>query len=157
MVTENLEHPTDTGSDTQLRGHEALHHARETMDAAIVASALDLMGWARGLHSALDELADILRRHRDASERPGGSLEEMAELQPRLTPRIDRARSEHEPLIERAEELRDAVAQQIAAGRVDVNLLRRDAGRLQSDFRDHIAAGVELTYEAFERDMGGEG
>ena len=157
MVTENLEQRVDTGSGDRLRGHEALHHARETMDAAIVASAVDAMAWAQGLHLALDELGDILRRHRDASERPGGSLDEMAELQPRLTPRIERSRSEHGPLIERAEALKDAVMQHIDAGHVDVNLLRRDAGRLQSDFREHIAAGVELTYEAFERDMGGEG
>ena len=67
------------------------------------------------------------------------------------------ATRKHEPLIERAEALRDTVAEQIAAGHVDINPLRRDAGRLQSDFRQHIAAGVELTYEAYDRDMGGEG
>lgn len=157
MVTEHLERAADSGSETPLRGHAALHHARETMDAAIVASGLDAMGWAQGLHSALEELADILRRHQEASERPGGSLDQMAEAQPRLTSRIEQSRSEHEPLIERAEALRDTVAEQIAAGHVDINPLRRDAGRLQSDFREHIAAGVELTYEAYDRDMGGEG
>ena len=154
MTTENLERTTDA---PQLHGYEALHHARERMDLAIVASADDARGWAQSLHDAIDELADILRRHRDASERPGGSLEEMAKMAPRLTSRIDRSRSEHEPLIERAEELRDTAAAQIEADAVDVERLRQDAGRLESDFRHHIAAGVELTYEAFERDMGGEG
>jgi len=127
------------------------------MDAAIVASAEDAMGWAGGLHAALEELADILRRHRDASERPGGSLEEMEKMEPRLSARIEQSRAEHQPLIDRTDELRDAVAQQIEAGRVEVNHLRGIAGRLESDFRHHIAAGIELTYEAFERDMGGEG
>ena len=157
MVAEELNYPTDAGGGSGLRGHEALHHARERMDAAIVASAVNADGWAQNLHDALDELADILRRHRDASERPGGSLEEMAEMEPRLTARIERSRSEHQPLIDRADTLRDVVAQQLKAGRVDVNALRRDAGRLESDFREHIAAGFELAYEAFERDMGGEG
>ena len=35
--------------------------------------------------------------------------------------------------------------------------LRQDAGRLQSDVRHHMAAGIDLMYEAYERDMGGEG
>ncbi len=156
MVTEKAEHPTDT-AEPRLHGNEALHHARERMDAAIVAPAEDALGWARALHDALDELADILRRHRDASERPGGSLEELAALEPRLAPRIERSRAEHEPLIERAEGLRDVVAGQMEAGVVEVNALRRDAGRLESDFRSHIAAGIELAYDAYERDIGGEG
>ena len=162
MTTERLERTTESGTETEagaepLHGYEALHHARERMDLAIVASADDARGWAQALHDALDELADILRRHRDASERPGGSLEEMARAAPRLTSRIERSRAEHGPLIERAEALRDTAAQQLEAGDVDVDRLRQDAGRLESDFRHHIAAGVELTYEAFERDMGGEG
>jgi hypothetical protein len=127
------------------------------MDAAIVASAEDAMGWAGGLHAALDELADILRRHRDASERPGGSLDEIEQMEPRLSGRVEQSRSEHQPLIDRTEELRDTVARQIEGGRVEVNHLRGIAGRLESDFRDHIAKGIELTYEAFDRDMGGEG
>lgn len=157
MVTESREHPADTGDGERLRGPEALHHARERMDIAIVASAEDAMGWAGGLHDALDELADVLRRHRDASERPGGSLDEMQKMEPRLSGRIEQSRSEHQPLIDRAEELRDTVARQMEEGKVEVNHLRGVAGRLESDFRHHIAAGIELTYEAFERDMGGEG
>ncbi|MDE2933207.1 MAG: hypothetical protein F4Y97_00080 [Dehalococcoidia bacterium] len=157
MVTESREHPADTGDGERLRGPEALHHARERMDTAIVASAEDAMGWAGGLHDALDELADVLRRHRDASERPGGSLDEMERMEPRLSGRIEQSRAEHQPLIDRTEELRDTVAQQMEGGRVEVNHLRGIAGRLESDFRHHIAAGIELTYEAFERDMGGEG
>ena len=157
MVTESREHPADTGDGERLRGPEALHHARERMDIAIVASAEDAMGWAGGLHDALDELADVLRRHRDASERPGGSLDEMQKMEPRLSGRIEQSRSEHQPLIDRAEELRGTVARQMEEGKVEVNHLRGVAGRLESDFRHHVAAGIELTYEAFERDMGGEG
>ncbi len=157
MVTERVDDPADSGDGERLLGHEALHHARERMDAAIVASAEDAMGWAGGLHDALDELADVLRRHRDASERPGGSLEEMAEMEPRLSARIEQSRSEHQPLIDRTEELRDTVARQVEGGRIEVNHLRGVAGRLESDFRDHIARAIELTYDAFERDIGGEG
>ena len=156
MAAEDADRPAEAGAP-QLRGNEALHHARERMDAAIVAPADDAAGWAGELHDALHELADILRRHRDASERPGGSLEEMAALEPRLATRIERSRAEHQPLIARAEAIRDETARQIAAGAVEVNALRRDAGRLESDFREHIAAGIELAYDAFERDIGGEG
>ena len=65
------------------------------MDAAIVASAEDALGWAGNLHDALDELADILRRHRDASERPGGNLDEIEKLAPRLSGRVEQSRAEH--------------------------------------------------------------
>ena len=157
MLAEKAERSADGGGGERLRGHDALHHARERMDAAIVASAEDAMAWAGGLHDALDELADVLHRHREASERPGGSLDEIERMEPRLSARVERSRSEHQPLIDRTETLRDTVAHQMEGGRVEVNRLRGVAGRLESDFRDHIAAGIELTYEAFERDMGGEG
>ena len=157
MLAEKVGDVTQGGEGPRLSGHEALRHARQAMDDAIIAPAGDRKAWAEGLHGALDELADILRRHRDASERPGGTLEEMAELQPRLTPQIERSREEHLPLIERAEGLRDTVAEQAEAGTVNVDHLRQDAGRLQSDVRHHMAAGIDLMYEAYERDMGGEG
>ena len=157
MVAEKLEQPATTGSGSRLSGYEALRHARQAMDDAIIAPSRDRIRWAEGLRQALDEMADILRRHQDASERPGGTLEEMANLQPRLTPRIERSRGEHLPLIERTEGLRDLVARQMEAGAVAVDHLRQDAGRLQGDVRHHMAAGVDLMYEAYERDMGGEG
>ena len=97
----------------RLRGPRALHHARERMDAAIVASAEDALGWAGSLCDALDELADVLRRHRETSERPGGSLDEMEKMEPRLSARIERSRAEHQPLIDRTETLRETVARQI--------------------------------------------
>ena len=158
MVTNGLERMAPGAAGPRLSGHEALRHARQAMDDAIIAPAAgDPLGWARGLHDALAELADILRRHREASERAGGTLEEMAELEPRLVPRLDRSRAEHLPLIERADALRETVAAQMAAGRVDVDHLRQEAGRLQSDVRHHMAVGIDLMYEAYKRDMGGEG
>lgn len=157
MLAEKVENSAPGGAEPRLSGYEALRHARQAMDDAIIAPSADPTYWAEGMRVALDELADILRRHQDASERPGGTLEEMAELQPRLTPRLDRSRAEHVPLIERAEGLRDTAAQQREAGNVDVDQLRRDAGRLQGDVRHHMAVGIDLMYEAYERDMGGEG
>ena len=158
MVTNGLEKIAPGAARPRFSGYEALRHARQAMDDAIIAPASgDPIEWGRGLHDALAELADILRRHREASERPGGTLEEMAQLEPRLVPRLERSQSEHVPLIERADGLREAVAAQVAAGRVDVDHLRQEAGRLQSDVRHHMAVGVDLMYEAYERDMGGEG
>jgi len=158
MATNGLEKVAPGAEGQRFSGYEALRHARQAMDDAIIAPAIgDPLAWGRGLHDALAELADILRRHREASERPGGTLEEMAHLEPRLVPRLDRSRAEHQPLIERADALQETVAAQMAAGKVDVNHLRQEAGRLQSDVRHHMAVGVDLMYEAYERDMGGEG
>lgn len=157
MLAEKVEKAPPGGVEPRLSGYEALRHARQAMDDAIIAPSTDATHWAGGMREALDELAGILRRHQDASERPGGTLEEMAALQPRLTPRLDRSRAEHVPLIERAEGLRDSASRQMEAGSVDVDRLRQDVGRLQSDVRRHMAVGIDLMYEAYERDMGGEG
>ncbi len=141
----------------QLSGQEALHHAHQAIADAILASADDAAQWGTGMHAALGEMADILNRHRVASERQGGSIEEMATLAPRLVPQLERAAAEHQPLIERTEALRDTVAGQLEAGSVDAPSLRREVSRLQADIDQHLAAGVDLMYEAYERDMGGEG
>ncbi len=142
----------------RLSGHEALKRARERMDDAIIAPAAgDRLAWAGGLRDALDGLAAVLREHSETAEAPGGSLDEMAELAPHLNFRIDRARAEHPSLIRRTDELREDVAGQIAAGKVDAARLRSDAGRLQGDVRHHMAAGVDLIFEAYDRDLGGEG
>lgn len=144
--------------EPRLSGHEALKRARERMDDAIIAPASgNPVGWAEGLRDALDGLAVVLREHSEEAEAPGGSLEEMAELAPHLLFRINHARAEHPALIRRTVELREDAASQIATGQVETPRLRSDAGRLQGDVRHHMAAGVDLIFEAYDRDLGGEG
>ncbi len=157
MLAEELANETGTGAGPRLSGHEALRYARETMDDAIIAPAGNEAHWAEGLRDALATLADILHRHRTASEAPGGSLDDMARLRPRLISRIERARSEHLPLFERAESLHNEIVRQLEAGSVQVARVRADAGALQDDVRHHMAAGLDLIYEVYFRDMGGEG
>ena len=140
----------------RLSGHEALKQARERMDDAIIAPAAgDAAAWAAGLRDALDGLAAVLREHSETAEAPGGSLSEMAEMAPHLIFRIDHARAEHPSLIRRTDELREDVAGQIAAGKVDAARLRSEAGRLQSDVRHHMAASIDLIFEVYDRDLGG--
>lgn len=140
----------------RLSEHEALKRARERMDDAIIAPAAgDPAAWAGGLRDALDELAAVLRQHRERAEAPGGSLDDMAAMAPHLLFRIDRARSEHPTLIGRADDLREDADGQIATGRVDAARLRSEAGRLQTDVRHHMAAGIDLIFEVYDREMGG--
>ena len=157
MAAEAQKNRPSSESRPRLSGHDALRYAREAVDDAITAPSGDHAHWAAGLRTGLEGLVTILHRHREVSEAPGGTLEEMAQLRPRLTPRIDRSRAEHLPLIARGEGLRDAVDRQIEAGNIDVAVLRADAGALQDDVRHHMAKGVDLINEVYFQDMGGEG
>ena len=152
------EAPTDINETTDtLRGGEALRHARETMDSAIIAPDTDPQAWASGLRAALTELTNILKRHREVSDRPGGHLDTIASEQPRLVNQIEKSRSEHIPLIERAESLLATLEEQTTANQFDVEGVRKQASLLVDDVRQHLAAGRELVFETYERDEGGEG
>jgi len=112
--------------------------------------------WLDGLTGALEHLREVFAVHVEVTEAPGGLYEEILENAPRLANRVARFRREHA-------ELSEGIARGIAAARMagglhvrEAEALRDDMVRLLGDLVRHRKRGLDLTYEAYHVDIGGE-
>jgi len=140
----------------QLRSQRA--ELGESMSA--LRAALDvptgLSSWRGRVRAALTELAHDVRDHVELTESPGGFYDDILTRAPRLSRRVEQQKGEHAALLaevdrlldERDEGMPDADA--VAAHREAATLL---LGLLVR----HRQRGSDLTYEAYEVDLGGAG
>jgi hypothetical protein len=107
--------------------------------------------WPEPLTGALEQLRDVWAVHVEVTEGPGGLYEEILEHAPRLANRVNRLRREHLKL---ADGIRAGIADVHAAA--DPEGLRDRMVRLFADLTRHRKRGLDLTYEAYDVDIGGE-
>ena len=111
--------------------------------------------WLERLGGALAHLDEVFAVHVRVTEAAGGLYEEILENAPRLANRVKRFRREHADI---TAAIRRGIAEtQEAArdvGRVDA--LRDHAVRLLADLVRHRKRGLDLVYEAYHVDIGGE-
>jgi len=111
--------------------------------------------WLERLGGALAHLDEVFAVHVRVTEAAGGLYEEILENAPRLANRVKRFRREHADItaaIGRGIAETQAAAQD--AGRVEA--LRDHAVRLLADLVRHRKRGLDLVYEAYHVDIGGE-
>jgi hypothetical protein len=111
--------------------------------------------WLKGLGGALTHLDEVFAVHVQVTEGAGGLYEEIVENAPRLANRVKRFRREHADI---AGAIRHGVAEAKVAGRDagQVEALRDHAVRLLADLVRHRKRGLDLVYEAYHVDIGGE-
>jgi hypothetical protein len=102
----------------------------------------------------LERLQEVFAVHVEVTEAPGGLYHEIMENAPRLANRITRFRREHA-------EITDGIGRGLAecaeAHDPDaVQALRDHAVRLFADLVRHRKRGLDLVYEAYHVDIGGE-
>lgn len=119
--------------------------------------------WLDSLGGALAHLDEVFAIHVQVTEGAGGLYEEIVENAPRLANRVMRFRREHADIgaaIQRG--IADA---KVAAARLaepeardpgEVEALRDHAVRLLADLVRHRKRGLDLVYEAYHVDIGGE-
>jgi hypothetical protein len=103
-------------------------------------------------------LGPVLERlfavHVEVTEAPGGLYQEVLENAPRLANRVTRFRREHAELTAGIDQ---AVAEASAAtDPASVQALRDHAVRLFADLVRHRKRGLDMVYEAYHVDIGGE-
>ena len=111
--------------------------------------------WLERLGGALAHLDEVFAVHVRVTEAAGGLYEEILENAPRLANRVKRFRREHADItaaIRRGIAETQEAAQDV--GRVDA--LRDHAVRLLADLVRHRKRGLDLVYEAYDVDIGGE-
>jgi hypothetical protein len=102
----------------------------------------------------LERLQEVFAVHVEVTEAPGGLYHEILENSPRLANRVTRFRREHAEI---ADGIRRGIAEAATATGPDaVQALRDHAVRLFADLVRHRKRGLDLVYEAYHVDIGGE-
>jgi hypothetical protein len=106
------------------------------------------------LGPALEHLQEVFTVHVEVTEAPGGLYQEILDNAPRLANRVARFRREHAEI---ADGIRHAIAEcSTATDPEAVQALRDHTVRLFADLVRHRKRGLDLVYEAYHVDIGGE-
>jgi hypothetical protein len=136
----------------RLSLRRAIAGLEEALAAAEDADGLD--GLPGRLGPALERLQEVFAVHVEVTEGPGGLYQEILENAPRLANRVARFRREH---VEIGEGIRRGIASSAAATDPgSVRALRDHSVRLFADLVRHRKRGLDLVYEAYHVDIGGE-
>jgi hypothetical protein len=132
----------------------SLRRAIAGLEDALTARGGDPDGLPGRLAVALERLQQVFAVHVEVTEGPGGLYQEIIENSPRLASRVTRFRREHV-------EITEAIGRGVAAARADrdaegAQALRDQAVRLLADLVRHRKRGLDLVYEAYHVDIGGE-
>jgi hypothetical protein len=111
--------------------------------------------WLERLGGALTHLDEVFAVHVQVTECAGGLYDEIVENAPRLSNRVKRFRREHADI---GGAIRRGIAESKVAARDagEVEALRDHAVRLLADLARHRKRGLDLVYEAYHVDIGGE-
>jgi hypothetical protein len=111
-------------------------------------------GLGARLAPALEQLREVFAVHVEVTEAPGGLYQEILENSPRLANRVTRFRREHAEI---TEGIRRGLAECAAATTPEAATALRDRSvRLFADLVRHRKRGLDLVYEAYHVDIGGE-
>ena len=103
---------------------------------------------------ALEHLQMVFAAHVEVTEAPGGLYQEILENAPRLANRVTRFRGEHAEI---TAGIGQAIAEtSAAADPASVRAVRDHTVRLFADLVRHRKRGLDLVYEAYHVDIGGE-
>jgi hypothetical protein len=105
------------------------------------------------LAPALEHLREVFAVHIQVTEAPGGLYQEIMENAPRLANRVTRFRREHAEI---TEGIGRGLAECAAATPEAAAALRDRSVRLFADLVRHRKRGLDLVYEAYHVDIGGE-
>jgi hypothetical protein len=106
------------------------------------------------LGPALEHLQEVFTVHVEVTEAPGGLYQEILENAPRMANRVTRFRREHAEI---TDGIRHAIAESSTAADPEaVQALRDHTVRLFADLVRHRKRGLDLVYEAYHVDIGGE-
>jgi hypothetical protein len=104
--------------------------------------------WRQDVGRDLQVLSDALERHIAETEAPDGLLAEIVQSAPRLAPRVNKTKADHEAL---RGELAETCAS--AAAGVDVATLRDRVVDVLVHLVRHRQLGSDLVYEAYMVDI----
>ena len=124
------------------------------LEKALAGPPEELDGLPARVGGALEHLQDVFAIHVQVTEGQGGLYQEILENAPRLANRVTRFRREHAEI---TAGIGQAIAEtSAAADPASVRAVRDHTVRLFADLVRHRKRGLDLVYEAYHVDIGGE-
>ena len=108
---------------------------------------------AERLRSSLEHLKVVFAVHVEVTEAPGGLYEEILEIAPRLANRILRLKRDHQAI---TAAIRSALDELPADEAPPDRELHATLEQLYTALSRHRTRGLDLVYEAYHVDIGGE-
>jgi hypothetical protein len=137
----------------RLSLRRAIGQLEEALTEPAVGRAKD---WAANLEPVLDDLKTVFSVHVEVTEGAGGLYEEIMENAPRLANKIDRFTREHASITHQLDQAMASVRRIQGQDATASDDLRDALVRLFADLVRHRRRGVDLVYEAYHVDIGGE-
>jgi hypothetical protein len=142
----------------------SLRRALADFEDALAAPSPGRTGdWASRLTAVLEHVRSVWAVHVEVTEGPGGLYEEIMENTPRLANMIDRFRREHatiagnlDAVMARLQAAPDEAVPDGDGGATADEALRTRLVQLFADLVRHRKRGLDLVYEAYHVDIGGE-
>jgi hypothetical protein len=110
--------------------------------------------WLDYVQSALDQLAQALDAQAGRDSETASLLSEIAIHEPRLLPRIEQLRRDHEHLRQSVRNLLDEMAPDADSGDVDITVTRDRVAEVARRLRQHRQREADLVYEAVNINLG---
>jgi hypothetical protein len=137
----------------RLSLRRAIVQLEEALTEPAVGRAKD---WAASLEPVLDDLKTVFSVHVEVTEGAGGLYEEIMENAPRLANKINRFTREHASITHQLDQAMASVKLIQGQDATASDDLRDGLVRLFADLVRHRRRGVDLVYEAYHVDIGGE-
>jgi hypothetical protein len=112
--------------------------------------------WAANLSPVLEDLKEVFSVHVEVTEAPGGLYEEIMDNAPRLANKIERFTREHASITHQLDQAMARARLVPASDPTAADHLRDALVRLFADLVRHRKRGLDLVYEAYHVDIGGE-
>lgn len=137
---------------------EELHAAMIALeDAAASAATSREAAWQAQMRAALEQVDAAFDVHVHFTESPGGLYSEILSTSPRLAHALTAVRDEHPVIARSIEDLHAALRSSECEHAEGVAQCRELCGRTLGLLVRHRQRGADLTYSAFEHEIGGNG
>ncbi len=140
-----------TALDTARKHRAEMGEAMQALADAVAAPATPA-AWRTAVASQLAALRERLRQHVGVTEGPDGLYAEMLAHAPRLSRQVAALTADHRSL----QAAVDTLSRRLRDPARPVERLRSAAEDLLAHLSRHRQQGVDLVYEAYATDLGGE-
>jgi hypothetical protein len=149
------DHPLQAAAQTSWTDRNTSLDALHTLEAALSEPAPTRRHqWVETVRGALDALQHALDVQAAGDSEAASLLSEIANDEPRLIPRIDRLRRQHQGLRDGVRATLDELGVQADHGHIDTAEIRDRVAELARRFRHHRAHEADLIYEAVNINLG---
>jgi hypothetical protein len=149
------DHPLQRAAQTSWVDRNASLDALHTLEAALSEPAPSRQShWVESVRAALGTLRDALDAQAAGDSESASLLSEIAKDEPRLLPRVDRLRRQHEGLRDGVHAILDELATQVDHDHIDTADIRDRVAELARRLRHHRAQEADLIYEAINLNLG---